>query len=208
MKVSDFIANISIHMDIQKATAVRQLSTLLSYISTIGGKMKVRALFMVALLACGVAVADETTQREKIAKIIEAQGLTLMFQQQLDASKEAAGEIGRNIAKKLLTESGVPEGQQSPKVEQAIRRYMERCATMISAKELVDTWAAFYGKNLSDAELDQVLAYYQSPVGRKDVLATQVAMAGFSQKINTLGQERMNVSIGQLMSELKTAFEK
>ncbi len=203
MKVSDLMANISIHMDIQKATAMRQLSTLLSYISTIGGKMKVQALFMVALLACGVAVADEITQREKIAKIIEAQGLTLMFQQQLDASKEAAGEIGRNIAKKLLTESGVPEGQQSPKVEQAIRRYMERCATMISAKELVDTWAAFYGKNLSDAELDQVLAYYQSPVGRKDVLATQVAMAGFSQKINTLGQERMNVSIGQLMSELR-----
>lgn len=176
--------------------------------SMIGGKMKVQALFMATLLACGVAVADETTQREKIAKIIEAQGLTLMFQQQMDASKEAAGEIGRDLAGKILKESGAPEGQQNPKVEQALRRYMERCATMISAKELVDTWATFYGKNLSDAELDQVLAYYQSPVGRKDVLATQVAMAGFSQKINTLGQERMNASIGQLMSELKTAFEK
>ncbi len=170
--------------------------------------MKAKVLFMVALFVCGVAVADETTQREKIAKIIEAQGLTLMFQQQLDASKEAAGEIGRNIAKKLLTESGAPEGQQSPKVEQAIRRYMERCATMISAKELVDTWATYYGKSLSDAELDQVLAYYQSPIGRKDVLATQVAMAGFSQTLNTLGQERMNASIGQLMSELKAAFDK
>lgn len=170
--------------------------------------MKARALFLAALLACGVASADEATRQDKIAKIIEAQGLTQLIQQQLDQSKESASEMGKDIAKKLLSESGVADGKQNPKVEQILRRYMERCAAMFSSKELVEIWATFYGKSLSDSELDQVLAYYQSPVGRKDVLATQVAMTGFGQTMNTLGQERMNASIGQLMSELKTASAK
>lgn len=170
--------------------------------------MKARALFIVALLAWGAASADEASRRDKIAKIIEAQGLTQMFQQQMDESKETAGEMGKDIAKKLLSESGAPEGLQNPKVEQVLRRYMERCAAMFSARELVDTWATFYGKSLSETELDQVLAYYQSTVGRKDVLATQVAMTGFGQTMRTQGQERMNASIGQLMSELKAAFAK
>lgn len=170
--------------------------------------MKIRALLVIALLAWGTANADEVTRKEKIANIIEAQGLMQMFQQQLDQSKASAGDLGKSIAKKLISESKLAEEQVNPKFEAIFSRYMERTATMFSAKEFVDTWTTFYGKNLLESELDQILAYYQSPVGKKDVLASQVAMVGFGQTMSTQMQERLNASIAQLMSDLRASLAK
>ena len=160
----------------------------------------------VAILWSLHAQADEAARQAKIAQIIEAQGLQQMFQQQLDQSKAAAADIGKNLYRKMLAESGITEGQENPELEKVFAKYMERCATMFSAKELVATWSSFYGKDLSEADLTKILAYYKSPVGRKDVLASQSAMAGFSQAMAVEGEKRMSASIGQLMADLKTAM--
>jgi hypothetical protein len=170
--------------------------------------MKSFALFVVALFLCGTAMADESSRQVTIAKIMEAQGLQEMFQQQLDQSKDSAGEVGKDLVKKLLKESGAPDGQENPQLTEVFRLYLERCATMFSAKEYVDIWATFYGKNLSDSDLEQILAYYQSPIGKKDVLASKTAMVGFSQTMMRETQKRLNASIAQLMTDIKKAMEK
>lgn len=159
-----------------------------------------------ALLLSAHTHADETARQAKIAQIVEAQGLQQMFQQQLDQSKTAAADLGKNLYRKILAESGINEGQENPKLEQVFTKYLERCASMFSAKELVATWSTFYGKDLSENDLDKILAYYKSPVGKKDVLASQVAMAGFSQVMAVEGEKRMHASIGQLMTDLKSAL--
>ena len=69
-----------------------------------------------------------------------------------------------------------------------------------------ETRAARNRSRYSNAELDQILAYYQSPVGKKDVRTSQIAMAQFSQAVNAQGQARVNASIGQLMTELKSVL--
>ncbi|MRD48069.1 DUF2059 domain-containing protein [Caenimonas koreensis DSM 17982] len=170
--------------------------------------MRALSAFVIGVLFWGAAVADEATRRETIAKIVEAQGLTQMFQQQLDQGKASASDIGKNIVQKMLAETGAPRGQTDPRLEQVFQRYLERCAAMFSARELVDTWSQFYGKDLTESELDQILAYYQSPVGKKDVFASQTAMTGFSKTMSAQGQERLNASISQLMTDLKTALAK
>lgn len=170
--------------------------------------MNVRALFLVALLVSGVACADEATRRDKIAEIIETQGLTQMLQQQMDQSKASVNDIGRNIARKILAERGIPEGQQNPKLEQVFRDYLERSTAMFSAKEIIDVWSTLYGNNFSEAELDQVLAYYKSSVGRKEAMANQVAMAGLGEFMKIQQKERVNALIGQLISDLKSALAK
>ncbi|MDR7306510.1 DUF2059 domain-containing protein [Rhodoferax saidenbachensis] len=168
--------------------------------------MRTLFAFAIGVLFWGAAVADETTRREKIAKIVDAQGLTQMFQQQLDQGKASASDIGKSIVQKILAETGAPKGQTNSRLEQVFQRYMDECATMFSAKELVDTWSRFYGKDITESELDQILSYYQSPVGRKDVFASQTAMTEFSKTMNAQGQERLNASISQLMADLKTAL--
>jgi hypothetical protein len=165
-------------------------------------------LILAALLACTSAAADETARREKVAAIVEAQGLHQMFQQQLDQGLASAGELGRGIVRKIAQETGMSDAEAKSKLEPIFRRYMERCATMFTARELVDIWARTYGRDLSEPELDQVLAYYKSAIGKKDVASSKKSMSAFSQTMNSLGQERLNESLGQLMRDLKEVARK
>lgn len=164
------------------------------------------SLFVVVILFSSLAHAGGATQQAKIAQIVEAQGLQQMFQQQLDQAKTSASEMGKSVYQKIIAESGDTKGSPNPKLERIFTNYIERCALMFSAKELVDTWASFYGNGLSDKELDEILAYYKSPTGKKDVLASQAAMSSFSQLMAVEGQKRLNASIGQLMAEMKAAL--
>jgi hypothetical protein len=164
-------------------------------------------LLAIALVFSGHVNANESARQAKISEIIEAQGLLQMFQQQLDQSKAQASDLGKNLYRKMLSESGINDGQENPKLERIFTQYIERCSTMFTAKEFVETWSRFYGSNLSEAELEKILAYYKSPVGKKDVAASQAAMVGFSQVMSAESQKRMNDSIGQLMADLKAAME-
>lgn len=164
-------------------------------------------LIALTFLVSAHAWADTSARQAKVARIIEAQGLEQMFQQQLDQSRAQASELGQSLYQKMIAESGMPEGTQHQKLEQVFTRYLERCSSMFTARELVDIWAGFYGKQLTDAELDKILAYYRSPTGKKDVAAAQAAMLGFSQVMGLEMQRRLDASIGQLMAELKTALE-
>ena len=164
-------------------------------------------IFAIALVISAHVNANESSRQAKIAKIIEAQGLLQMFQQQLDQSKVQARDLGKNLYRKMLSESGITDGQENPKLERVFTQYIERCSTMFTANEFVETWSRFYGNNLSEAELEKILAYYKSSVGKKDVAASQTAMVGFSQVMSAESQKRMNDSIGQLMADLKAAME-
>lgn len=170
--------------------------------------MKQFVLFIVASLFWNIAISDDKIREEKVAQIIEAQELTKTFQQMLDQSKAAATDLGRGIYKKILAETGVSESKPNPKMEAVFTRYVERCSTMFSAKEIVSIWSAYYGKDLSESDLDQILAYYKSPVGQKDLRSTQAAMEGFFHTINVETQKRMEGSVAQLVTDLKAAAKK
>src|SRR5882762_6503101 len=45
--------------------------------------------------------------------------------------------------------------------------------------DAVRTWGRLYSENLTDADLDAILAFYRSPVGQKDVSARAVASSQF-----------------------------
>jgi len=170
--------------------------------------MKFVALFLVVLCTWMPAVANEVQRQATIAKIVEAQGLQEMFQQQIDQSQASAVEMGTRMFKKILQEAGVPEGKEDPRLMEAFNRYLGRCSTMFTAKEMVVAWSSFYGKGLSDADLAKILAYYQSSVGKKDVQASQIAMAGFTKVMMVESEKRMADSVTQLMSEIKAAMAK
>lgn len=172
--------------------------------------MRMRATFALAALVVGAAsfAAGPAAKDQKIAQIIEAQGLHEMFQAQLDQNMASARQVGQNLVRKMAQEAAMSDAEAAAKLEPVFRRYMERCATMFSARELVEIWAEGYGRGLSDSDLDQILAFYKSPAGKKDVAATQAGMTAFAQKMNALGQARLGESVDQLMRDLKAAMRK
>ena len=164
-------------------------------------------LLAIALVLSVHANADESARQAKIAKVLEAQGVLQMFQQQIESSKSQASDIGENIYRQILIENGIKKGQENPKIEQVLTQYTERCSTLFTAEELTGIWSRFYGNDLSEKELDKILAYYKSPVGKKDVAASQAALSGFMQVLSAERQTRINASIRQFISDLKAATE-
>ena len=164
-------------------------------------------LAAIAFVVSAQAGANDLARQEKIAKIIEAQGLHQMFQQQLDQSRGQAAELGKDIYRKVLAESGIAPGQENPRLEQVFTRYVERCSTLFTADEMVATWARFYGSDLSTADLDKILAYYRSSAGKKDIAASQSALVGFSQALTGESRKRVGDAIEQLLADMKAAME-
>lgn len=169
--------------------------------------MKILMLFLAPILASATAFADDAGRQQKIAKIIEAQGLRKTFAQTLEQSKTASIEVGRKIFDKTIADAGFADAEGDPVIRQIFERYIEGCASIWTADRLVALWAEHYGKHLSDDDLDKILAYYVSDTGQKDVSAAQAATASFVQaKLEGEGK-RLEVLNAALASELKKAAD-
>lgn len=167
-----------------------------------------RVVLLIALTLSMHARADEKNRSEIIGRIVAAQHLQQMFEQQQQQSKATSEEFGKSLFQNMLTDLGVPENKASPSLRKAFSDYMARCSSMFSVEELVTTWSSLYGKDMSEDELSQALAYYESPVGRKDVNASQVALIEFSKVMATEGQKRMQKSVSKFVDDIKAATKK
>jgi len=162
-------------------------------------------IFLASWFVLSAAWAGDDARQDKIARILEAQGLEQTFQQQLERSNTSARDVGESVYRTFLLKNAGPDGKANPLLEGIFRSYLERSARLFSARELVNSYASYYGLGMSDADLDAVLAYYTSSVGRRDTASSQAAMAGFSDTMAAEGEKRLNASIGRLMFELKAA---
>ncbi len=164
--------------------------------------------FAVALLLSFNASANESSRKLKIEQIIEATGLHKMFQQQLDQSKIDAPIQGQKMFDQILADSGLTDTKKRAELEVIFKKFVEQLGSTFTAKELTETWILFYGKTLSEPELDAVLAFYLSPIGQKDVAASQNALTEFSKIMSTESAKRSNDIISNFLNELRLAMRK
>ncbi|HVK55293.1 MAG TPA: DUF2059 domain-containing protein [Burkholderiales bacterium] len=116
--------------------------------------------------------ADRT---DKVRVLMEAQGLVQMFEQQIDAGKVE----GRQQAKQVLDQFMVqlkPTKEFDARFRSAFEEYLKSLEVPWTAQDIVGVWAKVYGERFTDQELDDLVAYYTSALGKKDVMATQASL--------------------------------
>lgn len=161
-----------------------------------------------------LAIAATTTmsppafaQAEKqalIQKIAVAQGLLDMFDQQLAQQQQASQVLGAKMLEDVVRQAG---GTDNDRARKALERFVSRSAQLFSAQELVGAWSADYGKGLSVTDLQGILSYYESPIGKKDVAASKAALVSFSNWMNERAQSRLTPLLNDYLKELKAAYE-
>ncbi|HET7833967.1 MAG TPA: DUF2059 domain-containing protein [Gallionella sp.] len=166
--------------------------------------MKLAVSFILFALISGTALADDTARNQKIAEIIKAQGVYQQFDDLIQQSKVSTNKFLDESYRKILNDLNAANARSNPKFEAAFRRFSDKAANLWTADDLLAVWTKNYGRNLSDSELDQILAYYQSPVGRKDVAAQQSALAGLSRALTSESQARLAPHVRALTDELKS----
>lgn len=165
-----------------------------------------KILAIVVLLACTrTAHADEASKRAKIGKLLVAQGMEQMIQEQLDQSAASVSSMGSKMFAEMAPDATVIPPAVLKKLEAVNARFLKDASSMFTAKEMVDTWSETYGKDLSERELDKILAYYTSPIGQKDIASSKLALTAFGQKFSVESEKRVMLLLKQFNKDLEAA---
>ncbi len=132
------------------------------------------AAVLLALSFTSIA-ADRSS---KIKALMEAQGLLQMWDQQMATQRQQSRQQAQQILNQAISSLSPPPTFEA-RFRDAFDEYMNSLQTPWTPQDLVDVWAQKYGARFTDDELDGLLAYYTSPLGRKDVAAAQAAMPEF-----------------------------
>jgi hypothetical protein len=163
--------------------------------------MRITVFAFLTLFALSATADDRTA---KIKALMDAQGLVEMWDQQMQLGKQQGRQQALQMLDQMLT-SLVPTPELNARFRQAFDTFMEALEPPWTAREIVDVWAGKYGSRFSDQELDSLVAYYTSPLGKKDVAATQAAMPEFMAHFTELAKPIMEKATQTYVESLQKA---
>lgn len=134
-------------------------------------------IFLVALMPFS-AYAEINTDKVKV--LMEALGMLDMWRTQIASGKVQSEKLGQQTLDQLMSQLN-PNEEFKKRFSEAYKNYMKKVATPWSAQEIVDVWAKYYGPNFTEEELDKLIEFYTSDLGKKDVAATKLALAQFTE---------------------------
>ena len=155
---------------------------------------------LILLIFSATAAADSRT--EKIEALMRAQGLLEMFQQQLDMGQRQSEVEARSALDQMMSQLN-PTDEFRARFDAAFHKFIAAVSNPWSAQEIVSVWSGFYGDQFSDAELDELLQYYTSALGKKEVAASKLALVQFTEHFTNAGKPIMESALSEYIADLK-----
>ena len=161
--------------------------------------MKRIVLVCLGLLCASAYGADRAAT---IKALLEAQGLLETFEQQRIAGEAAGRKFADEIIAQALKELSAPE-KVEPQIREAMEAFASEGPPPKTSEQLVDLWANLYGKKFSDQELADLLKFYSSRLGQKEVAASRAAIGEFTAIAESEMDGVMGAAMQRLMDRLK-----
>jgi hypothetical protein len=161
---------------------------------------KLKLVLMISAFFSYSAMADDRS--DKVKNLMEAQGLLSMFEQQLTSTKVQNEKMGEQIIQQILSQLN-PNEKFQKQFKAAFLTFLKKIEAPWSADEIVAVWSKYYGSQFSDKELDQLVDFYTSDIGKKEVSASKIALTKFSEHFQALGEPIMKIAMQEYIDELK-----
>jgi len=133
---------------------------------------------------------------------MEALGLIEMWSQQIELGKAQNEQMGRQALDQVLSQLN-PSEEFRKRFSDATNNYIKKFETPWSAQEIVDVWAGYYGPNFTDEELDKLIKFYTSEIGKKDVAISKQTLTKFTEHFQRETQPIYEKAIREYIEELK-----
>jgi hypothetical protein len=134
---------------------------------------------VILLLLAVSSVAVGADRAEKIARLMEAQGIAQSFEQQMQMVHETCRKQADDMLSQMFARLRITPEIEA-KFRQAASDFITAAQPTWTGKDVAEIWAKYYGTNFTDAELDQLLVYYTSPLAQKEIAASRTALVQFS----------------------------
>lgn len=163
--------------------------------------MKWFVTVLIVLMAPSLALAD--TREEKVATLMKVQGIEKTWQQQLDQNQIDGKKMGEQMFAQLKDELN-PNEEYMLRMEGVFNTYMEKVSqSPLNAAEITETWAQIYGAKFTDEELDQLIVFYSSDIGQKEVQLSRESQAEFSLIYKEKMMQHIQGALGEYIEDLK-----
>jgi hypothetical protein len=129
------------------------------------------------LAVSGAAMGAD--RAEKLARLMEAQGVAQSFEQQMQMVQETCRKQADDMLSQMFSRLRITPEVEA-KFKQAASDFITAAQPTWTGKEVAEAWAKYYGANFTDAELDQLLAHYTSPLAQKEISASRTALVQFN----------------------------
>ena len=130
--------------------------------------------YLIILLCFITSTAFGADRNEKIRLLLDAQGTSEFFEQELASFRENRRHDIKIANEEIMKEIN-PSAVFKKKFDDAGADYIRLTESPWTMQDKVNAWAKYYGENFSDEEIDQLLAFYTSSVAKKDVIFSQKA---------------------------------
>jgi hypothetical protein len=150
-------------------------------------------VFVMVLLTASCSLADDASKMVKIKELMKVQGLDELIEQQKIYCEAQAKEIGEKTMQQFRNQLPNIDKDSAKALDAAFQRFLNQAKPTWTAEEAVAAWGTYYGANITENELDKILAFYKSPEGQKDISATKAAMpywSKFFQEKNGIALEK------------------
>ncbi len=161
--------------------------------------MKNISVVLLAMLS-SFAIADQ--KMEKIEALLEAQSIPSLIQTQIQLS-EAQGEINARKSDDLWRTKFNLSGKYLERLESSRNTLIAKTQTKVTPDDVANSFMKNYEKSLTPKELDEVIKFYNSPLGRKEQIARRQAMLDFMENLQKANEPIVQKAVEENAEELK-----
>lgn len=141
-------------------------------------------------------------RREQIKVLMEAQGLVEMFENQVKMAQAQGGKMGFQIMQQMLSQVN-PNDKFKARFKAASEDLLKKLILPFGKDEIITAWGDYYGKNFSDEEISQLIEFYTSPLGKKEVSTSKTALVEFAKHFQKLSEPIFKGAMQGYVKELK-----
>jgi hypothetical protein len=145
------------------------------------------------------------SREEKIVTLMKAQGLIEIFEEQIELREIQAEQHAKQTLEQVISQLKLDDSFMKP-FEEAYNSFIKKIQSPWSAEDIVDVWAEFYGEGFTDKELDELISFYTSEVGKKEIRVSKEALIKYTEHFQELGQPIMKKAMDEYLIDLKSAI--
>jgi hypothetical protein len=148
------------------------------------------------------ARSDESSKNAKLAQLFKLTGLDRTLEQRRESCRKQAEAVRAQIMEQM--KGTFPDDAPAwSKIEAAYNRFLDASQPAWTTEEAVERYAQLYGAGVTEDELDQIIAFYRSPVGMKDIAASQAAIPKWSEFLAQKDQAVFQKNFERFLRDVK-----
>lgn len=161
--------------------------------------LKITALILGVTLS---AAAHSESREDSMNRLVKAQGLTEIFEQQKRYVKVEGEKQAKKILDQILSQMN-PNEAFKKKFSDAFMGYIKKLESPWSSEEMASVWSKYYSANFTDSELKKLVEFYESPLGQKERDSSKDALMKFSEHFRKLGEPIFEKATNEYITQLQ-----